>query len=110
MPSPARNTGTATTRDPIRKTEASLQGRLHRGLGQGEVARGFRGEEQAHAPGQPPELVAGRGAVAQPRQGIFDDGMTDDVQRHRRGRLTRTMAVSRSEDASSGSRMSERHG
>ena len=42
-------------------------------LGEGEVAGGLRGQQQAHAAGQAAELVARRGAVAQPGQRVLDE-------------------------------------
>ena len=36
--------------------------------------------------GEAPELVAGRGAVAQPPHGVLDQRMAHDVERHGAGR------------------------
>ena len=85
MPRPARSTGTATTREAMRLRDACARAasrpRRPRGA---QVAGGLDGQQQAHAAGQAAELVAGRRAVAQPRQRVLDQRMAHDVQRHGR--------------------------
>ena len=46
----------------------------------------IRGEEQAHAPREPAELVARGRAVAQPAHRVLDQRVAHHVQRHGAGR------------------------
>ncbi len=82
MPRPARSTGTTTTSVVTHAAVGGSQRRGDDGRGDRNIAQGLRGQQHADPVRRATKSGRGGPRVAQFTQGIVDERMIDELQRH----------------------------